>query len=487
MSFEVKRHKDAKTEDPTAKRMAKAWSEGNIPVSQEVKSVSMLLGALIVVAVLAPWMMKSLTVYMRTFLESPETMQVDVETFQTFAISVMAKVGVILAFPALVLVIAACAGTMGQIGLNFTPDKIAFNLNNINPIAGFSRLFSTTSLIEAVKGVAKMLIVALLIGFFVVPTMSHPDKLMDQDVPATLKELHRLVVMILFLVVIVMVTLAAADYAYQRWQHKEKLKMTKQEVKDEHKEQEGDPKVKGRIRNLRLERHRHRMMTAIPKASVIITNPTHYAVALQYDMEAMGAPKVVAKGVDYLAKRIRQIAETHEVPIVEKGAHFTLYLPRVEETEAMVAAGQARAAAAAKRARGDNSEAALAAADLGGHGNILLVEDEDAVRVFAARALKNKGYKVLEARTGEQALDILRDTPAVDLMITDMMMPGMDGGTLARLIRVERPEIRIIVISGYSEEVARGDIVDTADFHFLPKPFSLGQLASKVKDVLTEA
>ncbi len=172
---------------------------------------------------------------------------------------------------------------------------------------------------------------------------------------------------------------------------------------------------------------------------------------------------------------------------VGKGANFTIYLPRVEETEAMVAAGQARAAAAAKRANGQDSEAALAAADLGGHGNILLVEDEDAVRVFAARALKNKGYKVLEARTGEQALDILRDTPAVDLMITDMMMPGMDGGTLARLIRVERPEIRIIVISGYSEEVARGDIVDTADFHFLPKPFSLGQLASKVKDVLTEA
>jgi len=172
---------------------------------------------------------------------------------------------------------------------------------------------------------------------------------------------------------------------------------------------------------------------------------------------------------------------------VGKGANFTIYLPRVEETEAMVAANQARIAAAANRANGHDSEAALAAADLGGQGNILLVEDEDAVRVFAARALKNKGYKVLEARTGEQALDILRDTPAIDLMITDMMMPGMDGGTLARLIRVERPEIRIIVISGYSEEVARGDIVDTADFHFLPKPFSLGQLASKVKDVLSEA
>ncbi len=168
---------------------------------------------------------------------------------------------------------------------------------------------------------------------------------------------------------------------------------------------------------------------------------------------------------------------------VGKGATFTIYLPRVSrEVEEAEAKREAKNAAAAKAI----PEADLAKADLAGVGTILLVEDEDAVRVFASRALKNKGYKILEARTGEQALDILRDTPVVHLMITDMMMPGMDGGTLARLIRVERPEIKIIVISGYSEEVARGDIVDTADFHFLPKPFSLGQLASKVKEVLSE-
>jgi two-component system cell cycle sensor histidine kinase/response regulator CckA len=168
-----------------------------------------------------------------------------------------------------------------------------------------------------------------------------------------------------------------------------------------------------------------------------------------------------------------------------KGANFTIYLPRVSpEAEDGDGAREARATVAAKGvAHGEDS---AVASDLGGQGTVLLVEDEDAVRVFASRALKNKGYKVLEARTGEQALDILRDTPVVNLMITDMMMPGMDGGTLARLIRVERPEIRIIVISGYSEEVARGDIVDTADFHFLPKPFSLSQLATKVKEVLAE-
>jgi len=162
-----------------------------------------------------------------------------------------------------------------------------------------------------------------------------------------------------------------------------------------------------------------------------------------------------------------------------KGAKFTIYLPRFAQTEDGETAQAKRTPVRPPMAENDTS-------DHGGEGTILLVEDEDAVRVFAARALKNKGYKVLEARTGEQALDILRDQPAVDLMVTDMMMPGMDGGTLARLIRVERPEIKIILISGYSEEVARGDVVNTPDFHFLPKPFSLGQLAGKVKDVLAE-
>lgn len=163
-----------------------------------------------------------------------------------------------------------------------------------------------------------------------------------------------------------------------------------------------------------------------------------------------------------------------------KGAKFTIYLPRIAPEADDSEAAQQRAKVRAAKPVVPETETA----DLAGRGTILLVEDEDAVRVFAARALKNKGYKVLEARTGEQALDILHESANVNLMITDMMMPGMDGGTLARLIRVERPEIRIIVISGYSEEVARGDIVDTADFHFLPKPFSLGQLAGKVKEVL---
>ncbi len=180
-----------------------------------------------------------------------------------------------------------------------------------------------------------------------------------------------------------------------------------------------------------------------------------------------------------------------------QGARFTIYLPRLEpEASEAEVSENSRNTGSRIAFQSDEDPVALAGkigaalanspskGDLSGSGTVLLVEDEDAVRVFAARALKNKGYDVLEARTGEQAMEMLQEGTPIDLLITDMMMPGMDGGTLARFVRVERPEVRIILISGYSEEVARGDVVDSPDIHFLPKPFSLGQLATKVKDVL---
>ena len=309
--------KDAKTEQPTAKRLSKARQEGNIPVSTEVKSTAMLLAALVVVGVIAPWVANNLTMFMRTFIEHPDSMRLDSDSLRTMFTSTIWRVAVLMAFPMLVMVIAAVIGTLAQVGFVYTPKKMAFNLGNLSPISGFKRMFSLTSLVEAGKGIVKMVIVSVLVGFIVVPAMNHPDKIIDQDLRVTLTEIHHLIVIVLLLVVLVMAALAAADYLYQNWQHKEKLKMSKQEIKDEHKEQDGDPKVKSRIRNLRLERHRTRMMAAVSRASVVITNPTHYAVALEYDMDTMAAPVVTAKGVDFLAKRMRQVAEIHEVPIVE--------------------------------------------------------------------------------------------------------------------------------------------------------------------------
>jgi two-component system cell cycle sensor histidine kinase/response regulator CckA len=180
---------------------------------------------------------------------------------------------------------------------------------------------------------------------------------------------------------------------------------------------------------------------------------------------------------------------------VERGTDFTIYLPRHDgEPAATPPPGQAerrtrpRDAAARAGRHGDAEIApdadADAIADLTGGGVVLLVEDEDPVRVFAARALRNKGYTVVEARTGEGALDVLDDLSRIDLLVTDMVMPGMDGATLARRVRHLRPDTPVILVSGYSEEAARGELTESVDFHFLPKPFSLNQLAAKVKAVL---
>lgn len=175
-----------------------------------------------------------------------------------------------------------------------------------------------------------------------------------------------------------------------------------------------------------------------------------------------------------------------------RGTEFTIYLPRHEsEADDAPPPGQEE-----RRRRPRDGQAATAgsgaqdgpdpAEDLTGGGIIMLVEDEDPVRVFAARALRNKGYTVIEARTGEGALDLLDDTPHVDVLVTDMVMPGMNGATLARRVRQDRPDTRVVLISGYSEEAARGELTESADFHFLPKPFSLNQLAAKVKEVMGE-
>jgi len=309
--------KDAKTEQPTAKRLSKARSEGNVPMSQEIKSLAMLVAGLIVVGTLAPWVASNLATYLRGFLEHAHRTPTDILSLRSMVIQIVWEVGKLLAFPMFILATAAVVSVLAQIGFAFTAAKIKPNLNNINPLSGFKQLFSLNSLLEAGKGVVKIVVIGAAVWALLVPALRSPDIIIDQDIRATMKQIHWMIVMILMLVVLIMAALAAADLLYQRWSYIEKQKMTKQEVKDEHKESEGDPKVKGRIRALRIERHRKRMMANVPKATVIITNPTHYAVALKYDMDAMAAPILVAKGVDYLAKRIRQIADTHDIPILE--------------------------------------------------------------------------------------------------------------------------------------------------------------------------
>lgn len=308
---------DDKTEEPTGKRLSKAHDDGDVPLSREVGHLLMILGILVAVGTMAPWIMKDLIGLLRAFIERPHTMSADIESIKLMVFQMIWRVGLLLAMPIALFMIIGVVSTLGQVGFLYTPKKLTPNLSNLSLIGGVKRLFSTQSLVEAGKGLAKVIIIVIVLAAMVVPSLRHPDAIIDQDLVTTVSQVQKLIVMLLFFTAIVMAVVAALDLTYTRWSHKEKLKMTKQEVRDEHKDMEGDPKIKSRIRAIRLERHKKRMMAAVPKATVVITNPTHFAVALKYDMDAMAAPTVVAKGADYLALRIRQIADTHEVPIVE--------------------------------------------------------------------------------------------------------------------------------------------------------------------------
>ncbi|HIJ38521.1 MAG TPA: flagellar biosynthesis protein FlhB [Rhodospirillaceae bacterium] len=309
---------DSKTERPTDRRLSRAREEGDIPQSQEIKTVAMLLAITVVVWLMVPMMMGRLKAYLANFLERADSIRVGSEQELAELLGhLAANVGLVLLMPLGFLFLVGLSSSISQTGWTISTRKLVPDLGKINPLAGFGRMFSLQAVMELAKSMAKLAVVAILCGMILRPRIKELEHLPAMEMPAILEFIHNLLVHLLLAVVLVMVVIAASDWAYQRFNFMKKLRMTKQEVKDEHKQTEGDPKVKSRIRALRLQRARNRMMAAVPKADVVVTNPTHYACALRYDADSMTAPLLVAKGQNLVALKIREIAEEHKVPIVE--------------------------------------------------------------------------------------------------------------------------------------------------------------------------
>jgi flagellar biosynthetic protein FlhB len=226
----------------------------------------------------------------------------------------MAKAAVL---PLLLLVVVAIAGSVVQTGLVFAVEKLGFDLARLSPLAGFQRLFSMRSGVEFLKNLAKVGAVMALAAMLLMPEIGRLPMLASIGAGALAGEIHHLMLRLFLGVLGLVAALALVDYGYQRMSFMRQMRMSKQEVKEEHKQAEGDPAVKARLRQIRMERSRRRMMAAVPTASVVVTNPTHFAVALRYEMGSKGAPRVVAKGADLIAKRIREVAEENDVPLVE--------------------------------------------------------------------------------------------------------------------------------------------------------------------------
>jgi len=306
-----------KTEEPTSKRIQDARRKGNIARSQEVNSWAALVGLLFAIVTFLPWMMPKVALLNFQFLEQPHAIPMDFESirgvFHTTMTSLLIIAGPVLVF----FLLLGLLSTWVQVGRNFSTEAVKPQFNKISPLAGVKRLVSPRSLVEFGKGLVKLVLVAVVSVFLAIPMLEDIELYPAMDLVVSLHKIQDIAIVLVFWTVAIMTVVAVVDFAYQKFDHKKKLRMTKQEVKDEHKQLEGDPKVKARLAQIRQDRQRERMIAAVTKADLVITNPTHYAVALKYDMETMPAPLLVAKGVDDLAMRIREAADENEVPIVE--------------------------------------------------------------------------------------------------------------------------------------------------------------------------
>ena len=306
-----------KTEDPTPKKLAKAREKGQIAVSQEVKSWAVLLAGATAIVFMSSFMANEVRSFGFAFIEKAHMLPVEGSAMQDLLIETAFKTAVAVSPLILILVVFALAGNILQSGLLFAPEKIKPDISKISPMKGIKRMFSMKSMVEFGKGILKLIIVAAVSVSLTIPLLGDIELLPGASMADILDRVYQVAIIISVATVGVMTAIAGLDFMYQKYQFTKEMRMTKQEVKDEHKQSEGDPQVKGRIRALRQQRARERMMANVPNADVVITNPTHYAIALEYKPEEMTAPKLVAKGVDAVAFRIREVAEEHDVPIVE--------------------------------------------------------------------------------------------------------------------------------------------------------------------------
>ncbi|MDA9424417.1 MULTISPECIES: flagellar biosynthesis protein FlhB [Bradyrhizobium] len=307
---------ESQTEDPTQKRLDDALERGDVAKSQEINTWFMMAGGTLVVSTFSGSVGSGLLAPMRNLLANSWMIKTDgkalLALMQQIEFAVLAAIGV----PLLMLMLAAIAGNMLQHRLVWSTESLTPKLSKISPGAGFKRIFGKQAAANFLKGIGKLVVLGVVMTMILWPERNRMEAMVRLDPAAMLGASTSMTIHLLGAVVAALAIVAIADYFFQYRSWFQRQKMSLQEIKEEFKQSEGDPHIKGKIRQLRQQRAKKRMMAAVPKASVIITNPTHYSVALSYE-RGMSAPICVAKGVDNLAFKIREIAREHDIPIVE--------------------------------------------------------------------------------------------------------------------------------------------------------------------------
>jgi flagellar biosynthetic protein FlhB len=307
-----------KTEKATPKRKQDERKKGNVFLSQEVVTIVTLLATFYSLKFIMPSIMRTLEESIRYFstLGSSIT-ELSYGALGNLFINLLIVFVKGAAIPLLVCGLAAIIATMFQTKMLFSAKAFSFKAERIDPMKGLKKIFSMRSFVELLKSLLKITIVLYVIYSVIKSELFLMPQMMHMTFVQSLSRTGSIIMSIVTKAGIAFIFVAGADYLYQWWQYEKNLRMTKQEIKDEYKQTEGDPQIKGRIRSMQQQRAKRRMMQSVPTADVVIKNPTHFAVAIKYDQDKNKAPRVIAKGIDSLALRIIAVAEENDVYVVE--------------------------------------------------------------------------------------------------------------------------------------------------------------------------
>jgi len=308
---------DEKTEQPTPKKRQELREKGEVAKSKELPSVAVLLAALISLSLFGSFMYNHIQIIMKGAFSFPDIHNFNIPEFLEFAQNIIGRVVILLSPLFAAIFITAILSNIMQVGFMVSGESITPKLSKIDPIKGFGRLFSKQSFMELIKSLLKLTIVGGIAFLTIKGEMKNFALLGEMELNSIFVYILKIFFKIFIRCSLAMIVLVIIDYVFQRWEFENRIKMTKQEVKDEFKKSEGDPLIKSRIKSIQMEMARKRMMQDVPEADVIITNPTHLAIALKYDSATMTAPRLIAKGSRKIAEKIKDVASEHGIPILE--------------------------------------------------------------------------------------------------------------------------------------------------------------------------
>jgi len=308
-----------KTEVPTEKKRRESREEGQVAFSKELSSAALLAGIVLTLVATSPIILDAMRQLMsQIFRDLAQSEELSIDSIFTLSGEILSIILPAFAPFAAVIIFIGIFASVLQVGVLITFKAIAPKFNKISPLTGLKRLFSSQSLADFLKSMAKLIIVGFVGYLTYIDKITELNGLFVLTPESILIYNFTVVAEVAGKIVLALVAIAIFDYFYQRWHHEQQLMMTKQEVKDETKQTEGDPQLKARIRQIQREMSNARMMQEVPKADAVIVNPTHFSVAILYDRDVMTAPEVIAKGADHLALRMRTVARENNVPILER-------------------------------------------------------------------------------------------------------------------------------------------------------------------------